>query len=320
MVHRRGGAHREVHRRRRSDHRAAARLRSARRERGSGADVHGARRVRRAARARAVYGHARPRRRHQRRWIGVRASSSGRQHFDGRDAEVRREGGRSGGRRPRRSRDAGARRSLHSLRLSESGPLPPLGADEARGARHHLRVRRRRPAARAVTRNPSTTAVLLLLLLAAASSARALAWGAQGHRLVALIAAERLTPTATQNVAWLLGSESLADVSSWADQYVEGNYQTFSWHFVNIPANATGYVRERDCPRQPSVGAGSRADKWRDCAVDRILYNQERLADAMLDRADRAIALKFLVHVVGDLHQPFHAVGVARGGNDIPVS
>lgn len=66
--------------------------------------------------------------------------------------------------------------------------------------------------------------------------------------------------------------------------------------------------------------ATSRGDRWRDCVVDRIRYNQERLADATLDRADRAIALKFLVHLIGDVHQPFHARGVARGGNDIPVS
>jgi hypothetical protein len=170
-----------------------------------------------------------------------------------------------------------------------------------------------------VTRILSTTAVLVLLLTAAWSTP-VLAWGAQGHRLVALIAAARLTPIAKQNVAWLLGPETLADVSSWADRYLEGNYQTFFWHFVNIPANATSYDRDRDCPRQPSVAAGARADKWRDCAVDRILYNKERLGDATLDRADRAIALKFLVHFVGDLHQPFHASGVAHGGNDIPVS
>jgi hypothetical protein len=54
--------------------------------------------------------------------------------------------------------------------------------------------------------------------------------------------------------------------------------------------------------------------------VDRILYNQERLANTSLDRADRAIALKFLVHLIGDLHQPLHALGVERGGTGIPVS
>lgn len=82
----------------------------------------------------------------------------------------------------------------------------------------------------------------------------------------------------------------------------------------------TAYDRDRDCPRQPGVVAGGRGDTWRDCAVDRIIYNQERLTNTSLDRSDRAIALKFLVHLVGDLHQPFHALGVERGGNGIPVS
>jgi hypothetical protein len=53
--------------------------------------------------------------------------------------------------------------------------------------------------------------------------------------------------------------------------------------------------------------------------VDRILYSRDRLADRTLGRADRATALKFLVHLVGDIHQPFHAIGVGRGGNEVPV-
>jgi hypothetical protein len=164
-----------------------------------------------------------------------------------------------------------------------------------------------------------TASAVALVLMAIGASARVHAWGAQGHRLVALVAAERLTPVARRNVVWLLGPETLADVASWADRYNDGVYQTFYWHFVNIPPDATSYDRDRDCPRQPGVAAGARADAWRDCAVDRILYNKARLADTTLDRADRAVALKFLVHFVGDLHQPFHALGIGRGGNDIPV-
>ncbi len=156
-------------------------------------------------------------------------------------------------------------------------------------------------------------------LAVGASSARLQAWSAQGHRLVADLATERLTPAARRNVEALLGPESLADVSSWADRYLDGVRQTFYWHFLNIPPDATSYDRDRDCPDQPAI-VGFRAATWRDCAVDRILYNKERLADTTLDRADRAIALKFLVHFVGDLHQPFHALGVGHGGNDIPVS
>jgi S1/P1 Nuclease len=161
-------------------------------------------------------------------------------------------------------------------------------------------------------------AALVLSLSVHSTTVRA--WSPQGHRLVALLATKHLTSTAQQNVSWLLGNESLADVAVWADQYLEGINQTSFWHYVNIPLDATRYDRDRDCPRQPGVLPGARGDRWRDCAVDRILYNQERLANPSLDRADRAIALKFLVHLIGDLHQPFHALGVERGGNGIPVT
>jgi nuclease S1 len=158
-----------------------------------------------------------------------------------------------------------------------------------------------------------------MLLVALTGSSDLAAWGLQGHRVVALLAAARLAPETRLIVDSLLPGTSLADVAVWADDYVADNIQTGPWHYVNIPAEATQYDRDRDCPRQPGVAAGSRADRWRDCVVDRILYHQQRLADATLDRADRAIALKFLVHFVGDLHQPLHAIDTARGGNDLPV-
>ena len=145
------------------------------------------------------------------------------------------------------------------------------------------------------------------------------AWGEQGHRIVGLVAGERLTPVAKKNVEWLLDGRTLADVASWADSLTGEQAQTASWHYVNIPLEASAYDRDRDCPSQPSVKPGSRNDRWRDCIVDRISYWDERLANARLDRADRATALKFIVHFIGDLHQPLHATGVAAGGNTIKV-
>ena len=144
-------------------------------------------------------------------------------------------------------------------------------------------------------------------------------WGGQGHRLVGLIAAERLTPAARAEVRRLLDGQTLADVSSWADTIRSDQQQTYGWHFLNIPPDAGGYDRDRDCPRAAGVAADSRSDRWRDCAVDRILFWEQRLADVTLDRADRATALKFIVHFIGDLHQPFHTLGVGRGGNDVDV-
>jgi len=102
----------------------------------------------------------------------------------------------------------------------------------------------------------AVTAILVTLL---SSPALLQAWSAQGHRLVGLIAAERLTPVAKQNVAWLLDGQTLADVSSWADTLTSEQVQTSYWHYLNIPPDARGYDRDRDCPRQPGVGAGSGA-------------------------------------------------------------
>jgi hypothetical protein len=166
----------------------------------------------------------------------------------------------------------------------------------------------------------SPVALALAVVVTLFSSIELLhAWGGQGHRLVGLIAAARLTPVATENVRWLLDGQTLADVSSWADSLTGDQVQTSYWHYLNIPPDAGGYDRDRDCPRQPGVQAGSRGDRWRDCVVDRIGYWEERLGNAKLDRADRATALKFVVHFIGDLHQPFHALGVGRGGNDVHV-
>lgn len=147
--------------------------------------------------------------------------------------------------------------------------------------------------------------VVASLLVAAAPHVHG--WGPQGHRLVAMVAANHLGPVARQNVKWLLGNETLADVAAWADAYVaNGHRETAPWHYVNMPADGAPYVATRDCPRG-------------DCVVGRIHDNQSRLANRSLSRAERAIALRFVVHFVGDLHQPFHAIGVNRGGNGIPI-
>ena len=175
-------------------------------------------------------------------------------------------------------------------------------------------------APRKAGRHATACVAALLVVAIVASSPSLAAWGPQGHRLVARIAEARLTPVARQNVRWLLDAASLADVASWADAQVDKLRQTGPWHYVNIPNAAARYERDRDCPRQPGVAVGARADRWRDCIVDRILYSEEKLADVALDRADRAVALKFLVHLVGDIHQPLHALADGRGGNDIPVT
>jgi hypothetical protein len=161
--------------------------------------------------------------------------------------------------------------------------------------------------------------VVLAVALWTAASTSTIAWGGQAHRLVARVAAGRLTPAASRSVRSLLDGASLVDVSSWADQEEDRDPQTAPWHYVNIPADAASYARERDCPTSNARGRGSRPGDWRNCVVDRILYTEERVGNRALARAERAVALKFLVHLVGDVHQPFHTIDVARGGNRIDV-
>ncbi|AFL87130.1 S1/P1 Nuclease [Terriglobus roseus DSM 18391] len=157
------------------------------------------------------------------------------------------------------------------------------------------------------------------LLAATLAPPVASAWWEKGHRLVGQIAWDHLTPVARRNVKALLGKESLSDVAAWADVYRPLVTQTGGWHYTDIPGDKTTYDRDRDCPTQPGVKPGSYNDKVRDCATDRILFFESRIADPKLDPSERAESLKFLVHFVGDIHQPFHASGVEKGGNGIQV-
>lgn len=167
-----------------------------------------------------------------------------------------------------------------------------------------------------IMRKLFASAVLAAVLL---PSIAANAWWEKGHRLVGQIALDHLTPVARKNVTFLLGKESLSDVAAWADVYRPTVTQTGNWHFTDIPGTIEIYDRDRDCPTQPGVKRGSYNDKVRDCITDRIPFFEKIVADPKLDPSERATALKFLVHFVGDVHQPFHASGVEKGGNGITV-
>jgi hypothetical protein len=134
------------------------------------------------------------------------------------------------------------------------------------------------------------------------------AWGADGHRLIARVAEQQLSPAARAEVERLLALEpgsSLASISTWADEH--RSPQTGRWHYVNFPRDATcTYEPQRDC----EDGA---------CVVEAIQRQRAVLQSAAPDE-QRLKALKYLVHLVGDVHQPLHA-GFAddRGGNSYQV-
>lgn len=159
-----------------------------------------------------------------------------------------------------------------------------------------------------------------ITILIVASSTAAHAWGDKGHRLVALIAESRLTPAARINVQLILGTQSLADIAGYADEYRQAHADTAPWHYVDIAADATTYDRDRDCPASGGHPDEAKDSPWRDCAADRIPYFISRLRKTSLSLEDKKLALEMLVHLVGDLHQPLHAIGDARGGNNIQVA
>jgi nuclease S1 len=136
----------------------------------------------------------------------------------------------------------------------------------------------------------------LSLATITARPGRALAWGSVGHVVIARVAAERLSPQARAAAKRLLGGSSLATVANWADEIKEAEPYTTRWHFVDIPRRRDHYVARRDCRTTP---AG-------DCAIAAIERFEQVLRDGEAAPTRRARALKFLVHVVGDLHQPLH--------------
>src|SRR4249919_2157367 len=159
-------------------------------------------------------------------------------------------------------------------------------------------------------RLPGLCLLALLLVLPAA----ALAWGRPAHRLVANLAEARLRPAARAEALRLLGTEgasSLAEVSDWADEVREaGGHQAHStrrWHFVDFLGGGCEYVPARDCPDG-------------DCVVAAINRQFLVLADRRRTDAERVEALKFLVHLVADIHQPLHASPIDdKGGQQFQV-
>jgi hypothetical protein len=144
--------------------------------------------------------------------------------------------------------------------------------------------------------------------LLTAAAPLAMAWGPQGHAIVADIAQAHLTPTATAQVSALLkldGDDGLDQIASWADGNRKEFPKTGTWHYVDIPLHEPGYVATRDCPDG-------------DCVVGKIDQYAKVLADRSASPQDRLLALKWLVHFVGDVHQPLHAEDDDdKGGNTV---
>lgn len=157
--------------------------------------------------------------------------------------------------------------------------------------------------------------VLIAVLLTAQSAA---AWGREGHRVIARIAARNLNQTARKKVAVILATNdagleaAMAAASTWPDEIDKKKTGTDTWHFIDVPITVPFSITGL-CPNH-------------NCVLDRIAEMQNRLATNAKGftlatppsppRPMTSQEMAFLIHFVGDVHQPLHAATDGdRGGN-----
>jgi hypothetical protein len=150
--------------------------------------------------------------------------------------------------------------------------------------------------------------LLACLALAGAAPSPALAWGKTGHRVVAALADAQLSGLARAHVKELLGVESLDEAATWPDDMRSAPGQFWQktatpWHYVTL----NGIVYDHAPPEGD--------------ALDALNRYRATLQDPNANIADKQLALRFIVHLVGDLHQPLH-VGKCcdKGGNEVKVN
>lgn len=154
--------------------------------------------------------------------------------------------------------------------------------------------------------NPISIAVFIALL-----EATVLAWGPDGHRIVAAVAEALLTRNSKNQINKLIPGQSLVDIANWADQ--ADHTPEYAWskcmHFVDSDHGACAVDIQSSCGGPHGC-----------CVINAIANYTERLGNADLSTDMRVEALKFLVHFTGDAAQPLHAGSKQdRGGNEIHV-
>jgi S1/P1 Nuclease len=164
----------------------------------------------------------------------------------------------------------------------------------------------------------SRTTFLLLTVLTLLAAPTAWGWGPQGHRTVGAIADRLLTPATRAAVAQLLardldkfgnlsGRNTLESVSVWADEIRDTTASRPRWHYDDLPVcgAVTGSLHCRDS----------------ECNTAQLHRLTGVLADARVPARERDEALKWVVHLLADIHQPLHAADNSdHGGNDVRVA
>lgn len=151
------------------------------------------------------------------------------------------------------------------------------------------------------------TVFVCLLLMSFNVNREDFRWGQTGHRTVGHIADGMLSKKAKKQVKRVLGNETLAEVSTWMDEVRSDRDYDYAqtWHYTTIPDGETYETAEKQ----------ENGDViW---AIEKIV---KELKAGNLSEEDETTNLKFLVHLVGDIHQPLHVGnGEDRGGNDVKV-
>jgi hypothetical protein len=151
----------------------------------------------------------------------------------------------------------------------------------------------------------------LVLTFSLAASSPSWGWGNTGHRITGEIAQSRISGKTAAEIEMILGNQGLAEMATWPDEQ-RSNPQPFwqkdanPWHYVTLPDG-----------KQPSeMVAPAEGD-----ASTALARFAAIVRDRQKPRDERALALRFIIHIIGDLHQPLHVGnGSDRGGNDIKVT
>ena len=161
----------------------------------------------------------------------------------------------------------------------------------------------------------------------------AYAWGDEGHEVVGLIANNYLDPAVRTKVNAILAGDTthltattmIDSEATWADKYRDSSSArhtaTAQWHFVDIEITAPNLTTA--CFGRPTLSAGTVASKGpaKDCVVDKIEEFQAELLNSATSATELREALQFVLHFVGDIHQPLHSSDDNdAGGNDKTVT
>ncbi|WP_253952326.1 S1/P1 nuclease [Mucilaginibacter sp. SG564] len=147
---------------------------------------------------------------------------------------------------------------------------------------------------------------MILTVLFSVSILTLISWGFKGHRVVAAIAQKHLTSNTAYNVSAYLRGESMAEVSTWADE--NRSNITAPWHFLNLPLG----LNHDQFAKFVSQSDGN--------VYTAIVKTEAQLKDKSLTADQKNEALKYLIHLIGDAHQPMHVSRKEdKGGNTVQV-